>query len=179
MEKEDREYEYLRKEIEKSMSTVQTSIQLVYVTTTAIIAWAINVSNPLICFAAYGVILPTFLIAIDYNMSMLKIGAYMAVFFDEYKWEKRVHKINCEKIINRHDNSYQLPYIFCSLIACVIFFVLYDYSSLELQDWVLITLNIFLFLGFNIYVLKQQRNDKVEQLYINKWNDIKLYSLTK
>lgn len=173
MDRQDKEYEYLRKEIEGCMSTVQKTIQVLYVTTTAIIAWAINVSNPLICLAAYGVIFPTYLISIDYNISMLKIGAYLAVFFDGYEWERRVHKVNCENIINRHENSYQFPYSFCSLISFVIFFVLFDYKSMELKDWILIALNTLLFLGFNIYVFVQQKNDNIKQIYIEKWSEMK------
>lgn len=174
MDRQDKEYEYLRNEIDKCISIIQKTIQVLYVSTTAIIAWAINETNPLVCFAAYGVIWPTYLISIDYNISMLKIGAYLAVFFDEYKWERRLHKINCENIINRHENAYQFPYTFCSLISFIIFFILYDYSALELKDGILITLNILLFLGFNIYVFLQRRNDKVKQIYIDKWNEIKL-----
>lgn len=173
MDRQDKEYEYLRNEIEKCLSTVQKMMQVLYVTITVIMAWAIDASNPLICFASYGVILPTFLIATDYNISMLKIGAYLAVFFDEYKWERRLHKINCKNIINRHDNSYLFPYIFCSLITFIIFFILYDYSGMELKDWILITLNILLFIGFSTYVFLQQKNDKIKQTYIENWENIK------
>lgn len=80
MEKQDEEYKYLRKEIESCISIVQKTIQMLYVSITVVIAWAIDVSNPLICLAAYCVIIPTYFITIDYNISMLKIGAYLYVF---------------------------------------------------------------------------------------------------
>lgn len=48
----------------------------------------------------YCVIIPVYYIALDYNIFTMKLGAYLLVFHDD-KWEKRLHKVNMKKQINR------------------------------------------------------------------------------
>ena len=168
---EQKEHDYLRKEIECNMEVVRKANSTLYVGITAVFAWAITMHNSAICLLAYCVIIPIYYIVLDYNIATMKIGAYLLVFHNE-KWERRLHKVNVNKIINRHDSSYRNSFVYASIFSTILFFVLIDYCQIESIDIVQIIICVALFLWFNIYVFLQKNNDIVKQAYINAWKYI-------
>lgn len=169
---EQREHDYLRKEIECNMEVVRKANSVLYVGITAVFAWAITMHNSAICLLAYCVIIPIYYIVLDYNIAIMKIGAYLFVFHNE-KWERRLHKVNVNRIINRHDSSYRNSFIYASIFTTILFFVLLDYSQIGSIEIIQIIICIALLLWFTIYIFLQKNNDIVKQAYINAWEDIK------
>lgn len=168
-----KEYDNLRKEIKSGMSVVRKANNALYVGITAIFAWSITTSNSLICLLAYCVIIPIYFIVLDYNISIMKLGAYLLVFHED-KWEKRLHKLNVKKIIIRHASSYKYSFVCASLATNTLFFYFLDYKHIEIFEIIQIAVAIVLFLCFNFYVLLQKNNDKIKEKYINAWKEIKM-----
>lgn len=93
MNPRDREYEALRREIEKFIELEHSLYSILYVGITAVLAWGISSKEALICLLTYCIIFPAFRVLLSYNAGVLRIGAYMYVFYDEYLWEKQLYKI--------------------------------------------------------------------------------------
>lgn len=172
MSKMEREYGNIKKELESSMSVVRKANNALYVGVTAVLAWAITTSNSILCLLAYCVIIPTYYIVLDYNIASMKLGAYLYVFHND-KWEKRLHQVNLQKIIKRHDSSYRNPFIYASIASTILFFSFFDYACINVVQIIQIIICIILFLWFNVYVLSQKDNDVIKQVYIDAWEKIK------
>ena len=88
MNPRDREFDYLRKEIEFCTAQKQTIFNLIYVSVATILAWAISIKSPFICILTYCVSFPYYCILMSYNIAIFKIQAYFYVFFEENLWDK-------------------------------------------------------------------------------------------
>lgn len=172
MEKKQREYDYVKKELEVCLEVVRKTSNMLYVGVTAILAWAVTTSNSTICLLSYCVIIPVYYITLDYNIAVMKLGSYLLVFHDD-KWERRLHKVNVRNVIKRHASSYRNSYIYASIAATVLFFLFLDIKNIGIFEIVQIIICLVLFLWFNIYVILQQDNDNIKQMYINAWKKIK------
>jgi len=169
---EEREYDNIKKELETSLDVVRKANNALYVGVTAVLAWAVTASNPILCLLSYFVIIPVYLIALDYNIASMKLGAYLLVFHND-KWEQRLHKVNLEKVIKRHASSYRNSFIYASIASTILFLTFFNYDNIDVLKIVQIVICIGLLLGFNTYVLIQKDNDKVKQIYIDAWENIK------
>lgn len=172
MSDNQKEYDNVKKELESSMDVVRKTNNALYVGVTAVLAWAITTSSPILCLLSYCVIIPTYYVVLDYNIATMKLGAYLLVFHDD-KWESRLHKVNDKKVIKRHASSYRNPFIYASIASTTLFLYFIDYNNIDIFGIVQIMVCIILFLWFNIYVLLQKDNDSVKQIYINEWTNIK------
>jgi len=172
MAESQKEYDYVKKELETSMDVVRKTNNALYVGVTAVFAWAITTSNSILCLLSYCVIIPTYYVVLDYNIATMKLGAYLLVFHDD-KWEDRLHKVNCEKVIKRHASSYRNPFIYASIASTILFFCFIDYNNINIFEIVQIIICVTLLLWFNIFVLSQKDNDCVKQVYIDAWTNIK------
>ena len=155
-----------------SLDVVRKANNALYVGVTAVLAWAVTASNPILCLLSYCVIIPVYFIALDYNIASMKLGAYLLVFHND-NWEQRLHKVNLRKVIKRHASSYRNPFIYASIASTILFLTFFDYGNINVLKIVQIVICVGLFLGFNIYVLFQKDNDKIKQIYINAWEGIK------
>ncbi len=133
MNPRDREYEALRREIEKYTELEHSLYNIVYVGVTAILAWGISLKNSLICLLAYCIIFPSFRVMLSYNSGILRIGAYMHVFYDEYLWERKLHQI-CTlpkgKVV-RYSSSYKTPFIFVSVLSTILSLIIPESVKLK------------------------------------------------
>ncbi len=168
----EKEYDNIKKELEISLDVVRKANNALYVGVTAVLAWAVTASNPILCLLSYCVIIPVYFIALDYNIASMKLGAYLLVFHND-KWEKRLHKVNLRKVIKRHASSYRNPFIYASIASTILFLAFFDYDNIDVLKIVQIVICTGLFLGFNAYVLIQKDNDKVKQIYIDAWENVK------
>lgn len=174
MNTEDKEYDMLRKEIELYLSKINLMTNVLYVSVTAILAWAIESQNAAMCGLAYCIIIPSYIIVQSYNWGCLKIGAYLSTFYEDYKWEKRLHSFNIltKGKIGRLSISYKLPYIFSGLLSVLSSYLIHEKnlnndSSLYVVAYAIITIL------FTVLVLFQKSSDSIKQSYINGWNSIK------
>lgn len=172
MSKHKKEYDNVKKELVVYQSVVRKANNALYVGVTAVLAWAVTTSSSILCLLSYCVIIPVYYIVLDYNMATMKLGAYLLVFHND-KWEKRLHKINLDKVINRHASAYRNPFFYASIASTILFFCFLDYKSIGVFEIIQVGICIFLFLWFNIYVILQKDNDSLKIIYINAWEKIK------
>lgn len=173
----DREYEALRREIEKMSEFEHSLYNFLYVSATAVLAWGISSKNALICLLTYCIIFPSFRIMLSYNSGILRIGAYMHVFYDEYFWEKRLHQI-CTlpkgKVV-RYNSSYKTPFIFVSILSTILsLMILYENHVHKYSfNIIIIILSLLLLSTFVIYAFKQGNGDDIKQQYIDAFKKIR------
>lgn len=174
----DKEFDYLRKEIEFYLSKINSMTNLLYVSVTAILAWAIESQNPLFCSSVFCIIIPSYIVAHSYNIGMLKIGAYLIVFYEDYKWESRSHIVNqqVQKKFNRLPASYRFPYIFVGILSGISSWIIFLGNHSNLQNYVLwfnsigITIICIIFI---LILLKQKGTDEIKQFYKDEWTKVR------
>lgn len=95
------EYLMLRNEILKDYDIIQNSRYLLYVAVASILSFSISQEEPLLFLIPYVVIIPTYLVSIDYTLDMYRIATYLMIFIEpvEFNWENRQYKFNY--IINK------------------------------------------------------------------------------
>lgn len=173
MAESEKEYDNIKKELEITMTVVRKANNALYIGVTAVLAWAITTSNSMLCLLSYCVIISVYYMALDYNISTMKLGAYLLVFHND-KWEKRLHQVNNKKVIKRHALSYRNPFIYSSIASTILFFYFLDYDNIWIEEVIQIIACIALFLWFNVYVFLQKDNDSIKQIYIDAWTDLKM-----
>ena len=94
------EYELLRAEfIHNSESIVQYE-NMMYASVAAILAFAAQAENYLLCLAAYVIIIPCFFVIMNRKKSTCFIATYMYVFLEgedkQYHWEQRSYEYNAD-----------------------------------------------------------------------------------
>lgn len=172
MDKKEREYDSIKRELELSMDIVRKADNALYIGVTAVLAWSIMTLNAVLSLLAYCVIIPLYSIALNYNSNTMKLGAYLLVFHDDL-WEKRLYKINNKKSIKRRALSYRSPFIFSSIASTALFLTLFDYSTINILKIIQLAICIVLFLVFNISMYLQKDNDDIKKIYIDAWLEIK------
>ena len=173
----DREYEALRREIEKYSEFEHSLYKVLYVSVTAILAWGISSTNALICLLAYCIIFPSFRVMLSYNSGILRIGAYMHVFYDEYFWEKRLRRVcNLPKSkVAYYSSSYKTPFIFVSVLSTILsLIILYENPVPQYSYNIIITLlSLLLLTILVIYAFKQGNGNTIKDKYIKEFEEIK------
>ena len=182
MNPKDREYESLKKEIEQRVSVIYTNIKVLYVTLTVVLAWAITQESPLMCLLGYCIIIPSYNIVMDYYIGILRIGAYINVFLEEYPWENRLHKVNTlhkdgintvGKKIKRYETAYNTPHILSSIMCLSLTAILTDYNCLNVKSIIVLIFSLIIFIALILYIGRQRSNDDIKQQYINEFEEIK------
>lgn len=175
------EYLMLRDEILHCMQIVDNSRNILYVTVSAILAFAFTQAEPLIFILPFIVIIPIYLVTLDYMSSLYKIGTYLVVFCDNesFKWEKRLVDLDDSKIKNatRFRWAFHIPYLFTSL-ACI---ALFSYSMFINNQCIssftsilrIIVAVLLLFVVSTIF-LKYRDMAKIREDFKNKWENLKI-----
>lgn len=174
----EKESEYLRKEIEFYLEKIDSMSNILYVSFTVVLTWAIERQNPMICYAAYCIIIPFYVIANSYNISILRIGSYFIVFYDDYQWERRLNRVNVisKSEINRFASSYKLSYIFIGILSTFLSWIILLFNDTILVDDVFVVSNILFTIftvSFLVIVLMQKSNDQIKEAYIRGWQKVK------
>ncbi len=178
MNPHDKEYECLRKAIESYLSKTDLMTNILYISVTAILAWAMECQNPFICTAVFCIIVPTFIVAQSYNIATLKIGAYFIVFYDEFKWEERLNQIdlNTRGKFNHLSASFKFPYIFVGILSAILSWIIFWGDKINWNNIMMYANNCFntiIATIFAIVVIKQKNNIDIKQVYIEEWKEIK------
>lgn len=168
----DREYEALRREIEKISEFENSLYNILYVSVTAILAWGVSSENALICLLAYCIIFPSFRIMLSYNAAVLRIGAYILVFYPEYFWEKRLndfYSLPKGKFI-RYSSSYKIPFMFTSILSTILsLIILYENPMSKYFNIIIICLSLLLFLIFIGYAFMRSGSNTIKKQYIEEF----------
>lgn len=171
----EREYLMLREEIMKYYDIIHGSRNTLYVVLAAILTLAIPSDEPLLCLVPYCVIIPVYIVTIDYQYGMWRMGTYLSTFLEgeEFNWETRLRKLNYNVKLNRHATSYHWPFAISGLGCTILFFLKIDYSKISYKMVLEIIFSILLTVSFLIFVKVQKNPDEIVQECYRKWRVIK------
>ncbi len=173
----EKEYLMLREEIMYYYKVIHSARNILYASLGAILTFAISKNEPLLCLIPYCVIIPIYIITIDYQYGMWRMGTYLLVFLEgkEFNWERRLHKLNTKSTgqINRHASSYNWPFVVTSLCCTLLFFIKIDYKNIDCKTILEIIFSISLTIGFLMFIKIQKSPDKIKEAYIQEWKNIK------
>lgn len=181
------EYIVLRDELLKQYDIIQNSRYVLYVTVVSILSFSISKKEPLLFLIPYIVIIPTYLITIDYTIDTFRICTYLMVFHEgkEFKWENRQYKFNNinSKRLPKRENYFHSPFILSSVICTILFFAFIKYPSSIQEIYVgficeIIAAIVLLFVVF-IMFFKYNDMNKTQEKYIKIWRKVKLIEALK
>lgn len=175
----DNEYLSLREEILHGYTIVDSSRNILYLAVAYILTFTTDKSIPMLYLLPFAVIIPIYLIAINYTYDMYRISTYMIVFGENpnssYKWESRQLVLNKQKdhSIPRQAKMFHVPYISLGT-ACIVLFVLtLDYQAFSLSSafWLIIGITLYIIL---ILIFKHYGDMlSVQQKYLEGWLSVK------
>ena len=170
------EYLMLKNEINKIYDIVEKTRNLLYVTVAAIFTYSFSKKDPILFLIPFSIIIPCYIVTIDYQRGMWKIGAYLAVFHEgvDFNWERRLYEFN-ERIGGLFLNSYNFPYIFTGIASVFLLFVKCDFfkdfgwnSNTFLEGF-----GVLMITGLILYDAKRNSVRKLKKRFIQEWIGIK------
>lgn len=176
------EYLMLRNEILKDYDIIQNSRYILYVVVATILSFSISRDEPLLFLIPYIVIIPTYLVSIDYTLDMYRISTYLMVFLEhgEFNWENHQYKFNyvISKKIPRRFKFFHFPFLSAS-IACTLLFALRVKYPVNLKsisiEFCLEEIIAFVLLLIVIFIYYKYKNmPKYQKEYINAWHEVKM-----
>lgn len=172
----EKEYLMIREEIMYYYNVIHSSRNILYVALATILTFAISKNDPLLCMIPYCVIIPIYIVTIDYQYGMWRMGTYLLVFLEgqNFNWENRLHKLNTNLMngVNRHASSYHWPFIITSLCCTILFFLKINYKNIDYKTILEIIFSVSLTIGFLIFIKAQKTPDEIKQTYINEWKSV-------
>ncbi len=172
----DKEYEMLRAEILQYLGEYQEVRNMMYVVTAALFGFGVYEGHmsdvaPAIFLLPLIVILPTYIIALDYWRGVEKAATYLQVFYEEeedavYHWETRTHKLRIKLPPIVRVNCQLIPYVVCAVSCLVLYFMNMDIQNC--RHWIV----GIAALTANVWVWKKvKKSDRQE--YLAEWRRIK------
>lgn len=176
--KYEKEYLMIREEIMHYYDLIQNLRNMLYISLAAILTFAISSDyDPLLCLLPYCVILPIYIVTIDYQYGMWSMGTYLLVFLEgeQFNWETRLHILNTSlnEKMERHASSYHYPFVVTGLSCTILFFLKIDYHEMNYRIIIEIIFAIILTISFLIYIKIQKTPDEIKSVYIHEWKNIK------
>jgi len=174
------EVKLLRDEVISFMSERQQLIQLLYTGVAALLAFAVNSKNALMCLIPFCIIFPTYLMVRNKNQGIQKIGAYLQVFYygPDFRWEQLSFELNARtrKKTSRYfvANSFIFPFSMLGFVSVMLFCFFMDWgpfpSTIAICKLCLglacLVTTVFMF-------IKHDDIDKLKAFYIAEWESIK------
>ena len=181
MRDESKEYLMLRDEILKDYEIIQNSRNVLYAAVAAILAFAVDQKEALLFLIPYIVIIPVYLVTIDYTLNMYKLGTYLKVFHEQgdFRWESRLYLLNygTKKRVTRGAQFFHAPFIVSALVCFVMFFASVTYPKSIRDVSVGFTLGaaaaIVLPVAVAVIFFKYKNIKKIQDSYIRSWKDVK------
>ena len=181
MRDESKEYLMLRDEILKDYEIIQNSRNVLYVAVAAILAFAVDQKEAFLFLVPYIVIIPVYLVTIDFTLNMYKLGTYLKVFHEQgdFRWESRLYLLNygTKKRVTRGAQFFHAPFIVSALVCFVMFFASVTYPKSIRDVSVGFTLGaaaaIVLPAAVAVIFFKYKNIKKIQDSYIRSWKDVK------
>lgn len=176
---DNEEYKTLRDEIIHSYTIVDSSRNVLYIAVAYMLTFATNKNNPLLYLLPFAVIIPVYLIAINYTFDMYRIGTYIMVFgegtMNGRRWETRQYQLNTqhEKAMPRQAKIFHIPYVSLGVACFILFLLSLDYKEVTVYSFSLLILGVVLF--FTLLSIYAYYHDmiSVQKRYIQGWKEIK------
>ena len=175
----DGEYQALRSELLHSYTIVDSSRNILYVTVSCMLAFAVTNDDIELYLLPFSVIIPVYLIAINYTYDMYRIGTYISVFGEgptsDYKWESRQLVLNKQKdhSMPRQAKMFHVPYISLGTACIYLFCLSFDFRNLSLSSFLCLIFGIFLY--FLLIAIFRYYGDmlSVQKKYLEGWMNVK------
>lgn len=175
--KSKEEYLMIREEIIHYYDIIQNLRNVLYVSLAAILTFAVSSKEPLLCLIPYCIIIPIYIVTIDYQYGMWRMGTYLLVFHEGeiFNWETRLHNLNISlnKRMNRHASSYHWPFIITGICCDILFFLKLNYKKIYYKSIAEIIFCVLISIIFLVFVFIQKNPDQIKSLYIEQWKIIK------
>lgn len=128
------EYDMLRAEILQYLQNYQTVRNMMYIITATILGFAINEENNVYLYLLpLIVILPSYLIHLDFYNCVVRDATYLMVFYESRNsnilWETRLHKFNKIKYPKNKIDWQNIPYLVSSFTCILIFLFNISYEN--------------------------------------------------
>ena len=143
------EYEYIRREIELKINKIDNFNSVFYATVAVIFTFAFTQKEALVFLVPVIVIVPIYTIRMDEISSMLRMGAYLFVFWEgtDFFWETRLIKYDEKFKYNKPDVN---PYVIVSVVSFLLCISKLDYSNIKSKGlWI----RIFFAVAFLVFCL--------------------------
>ena len=179
-----KEYDKINTELLNKMNKQLQAVSLLYGAVGVILTFAVTNNISLMFLVPFCVIIPIYLLVIHDAHGMYKLGAYLAVFFEDSEdaWETRLHKLNIrtKKSLPRWASSFHLPFIFVSVFSLVLFAFFFDWQNIsqfrEIAELIVATICFSAVIALRI---TQKDVDKLKGQYIAEWKKIKAEETAK
>lgn len=175
MHDKNAEYEMLRAEILQDLQNYQNVRNMMYLITSTILGFALGseTKSSYLFLLPLIVILPSFLVSVDYLRGVTKISAYLQVFHESstdsvYHWERRQDRWATDYGYHKLVNLQHFPYIICA-IACIILYFIAIFPELNDKDFLI---GIIVFVGCICIYIKYQRVDR--EGYVKSFSKLKM-----
>lgn len=167
------EYRMLREEIVCLDNKIQNLRSILYVSFTALLTIAISQDNLTLWFTPYVIIIPIYILMVEYERGIHKVAAYIIVFLEDKNrgWETRLYDLHYPaRIRYRMIDSINLPFIFLDIIITVSIAanMIAVYTKVQICGVIIVNLIFILFMLFN----KSAQTMKEE--YVIKWKELKM-----
>lgn len=170
-----REYEMMRQEILQYLEEYQTVRNMMYVISITILGFCLTRKNTNIYLFLLPliVILPSYIISIDYWKCVVKAATYLIVFHEKesgypFQWESRHRKLNKRYKIMSQNDYQRVPYAVCALTCILLYFFGIDYCA---RNYVEIIVGIIAFaVSVSIFIIYRTVDDK---RFIREWKKVK------
>lgn len=177
------EYNSLRQEIIHKDVQFHDYKRNAFNVTAAILAFSLTNCEPFICLIPIGIIIPLYLLSQDSLRVMLKLGAYLRVYYDEegFSWERRnmlfSWKIMDEENIRKRNRLIYDESMFLFLVLMCGFLSAYkslenQYTSSELAFHIIIIVVVVL-ISFFIISKQEVHTTLLREHYIELWEDVR------
>jgi len=172
------EVKLLRAEVISFMSERQQLIQLLYTGVAALLAFAVNSKNALMCLIPFCIIFPTYLMVRNKNQGIQKIGAYLQVFGPDFRWEQLSFELNAKtrKKTSRNyvANSFIFPFSLLGFVSVGLFCFFMDWESVpSVVSICKLCLGLVCLVTTVFMLIKYDNIDKLKAFYIAEWESIR------
>lgn len=168
------EYRALRQEILNAIGYIRNYDMLLYSVTGVILTFAFRQNEPLIFLTPIVVIIPTYLLSMSQIKSMLRIGAYILVFYENGNpgWETHLAMFDCDFSPKNPSISPHVFISFCSFILCMFQLDYTKYKSVFFISRMASSV-VFLLICLLVILLNQVKYKEAKMKYICYWKKIK------
>lgn len=177
MNENTKEYDMLRQEIMQYLKEYQNLRNMMYLITVTILGFCLKEKdiNAYLYLLPLVVILPSYLVYIDYYRDIIKVDAYLILFYENkidfpIKWESKqiMYGKNKKYIKRKLSKSHRkYPYIF-SAIACIILYFL----NIDKICIVEILIGIFAVISSS-YIFIRYKEPEYDD-FVKIWNKVQL-----
>lgn len=171
----DKEYEMLREEIQNQGNKIHNMRNWLYTSFAAILAIAVSQNKLAFWFIPYVIIIPMYILSLEYEKNMYRAAAYIKVFLEDGNegWETRLYQLNCHatrKFVFL--DSTNTPFVF--LVVIVTFSIVIKMKAelcknQNLYIGIIIIINVLIIM----IMFFKPSTQSLKEKYVSEWEKVK------